>query len=395
MKYRLSSDVGNSSTKAIIRLLMEAANYSTIKQKTLVSPNVTIPALQEEELAVSVAKLRENIIAHINSPALKRPATYAIGNKAVSVGRTKRDMNIQVGNKHTHEIPIIMTLGLIASKAVQDYYATEKELPVDINVTTEFATALPAREWDPSVAKTFENRFLNGTHVVDVYVNTTPVTVRITFDRVKATQEGVPAAFALIEGDESLLEEYHREYGNAVTNKDFRNRKLLLVDIGDGTTEFIYVEKGKPNNDLSDGERFGVGHAADEAKKLFDQDVKVDIKLKRQQFMDVIFDPDHHFHDKAVEMMDTAKVEQAASIVEYIQDMYLNTLSGNVDDIVVFGGGAAAFREDMYQELKDFTDSVNSRTLWIPKEKAASLNAEGLDILSEKVFFKESVVANG
>lgn len=391
MDYRLSLDAGNSSTKAIIYPLNEKENRKAIRQKTLVSPNIPIPPLQDEDLATSIAKLKENIIAHINSPSLKRPGTFAIGEKAVTIGRTKRNMNITVGNKHTNNIPVIMTLGLIAANAVQDYYNTENELPQDINVVVEFATALPAREWNPLVAKTYEERFLQGVHVVDIYVNTKPVTVRITFDRVKATQEGVPAVFALIEGDESLLAEYYEEYGCTITNKDFRNRKILLVDIGDGTTEFIYVVNGKPINDLSDGERFGVGHAADVAKKKFDEEVEVDITMIRQQFMEVVFDKDHHFHDKADAAMEDAKVEQAELILVFIQDMYLNTLSGNVDDIVVFGGGSAAFRDHMYEDLKAFTDSVHARTLWIPKEKAPSLNVVGLDILSQKVFFKESV----
>lgn len=395
LNYRLGADVGNSSTKSIIRLMDENTKPKAMKQKTLVSPNVTIPSVTEDDLETSVSNLTNNMIAHINSKALKRPGTFAIGEKATSVGRVKRNMNITVGDKHKNDIPVVMVLGLVASKAVQDYYKWNKELPKDINVSVEYSTALPAREYDPSVAQKFENRFLDETHVVDIYVNATPVTVRINFDKVKVTQEGVPAVYALIEGGEKLLAEYHNAYGQGIGNKDFKNRKLLLVDIGDGTTEFIYVVKGKPVNDLCEGKRYGVGHAADVAKKLFDEDVKVDISMTRQQFMQVVFDKDHHFHDKANGALEDAKVEQSEMILEQITDMFLNTLSGNVDDVVVFGGGSAAFKDDMYDDLKEFTDSVNARTLWVPKEMAPSLNAIGLDILNDKVFFKGVVAGNG
>lgn len=395
MKYRLAADVGNSSTKAIIRPLDDNAKPKALKQKTLISPSITVPPMVEEDLETSINNLTNNMIVHINSKALKRASTFAVGEKATSVGRVKRNMNIAIGDKHTNDIPVVMVLSLIASKAVQDHYSINKTLAKDIDVSVEYSTALPAREYDPSVARVYEQRLLEEVHIVDIYVNGTPVTVRVNFEKVKVAQEGVPAVYAVIEGGEKLLSEYHNKYGNKTANKDFEKKKLLLVDIGDGTTEFIYVASGKPINDLCDGKRFGVGHAADVAKNLFDEDVKVQITMTRQQFMQVVLDKEHHFHDAAVDAMNQANVEQAELILEQIQDMVLNTLSGNVDDIVVFGGGSAAFKEDMYQTLIEFTESVGARTLWIPEDKAPSLNAIGLDILNEKVFFKGAVVGNG
>lgn len=395
MKYRLAADVGNSSTKAIIRPLDDNAKPKALKQKTLISPSITVPPMVEEDLETSINNLTNNMIVHINSKALKRASTFAVGEKATSVGRVKRNMNIAIGDKHTNDIPVVMVLSLIASKAVQDHYSINKTLAKDIDVSVEYSTALPAREYDPSVARVYEQRLLEEVHIVDIYVNGTPVTVRVNFEKVKVAQEGVPAVYAIIEGGEKLLSEYHNKYGNKTANKDFEKKKLLLVDIGDGTTEFIYVASGKPINDLCDGKRFGVGHAADVAKNLFDEDVKVQITMTRQQFMQVVLDKEHHFHDAAVDAMNQANVEQAELILEQIQDMVLNTLSGNVDDIVVFGGGSAAFKEEMYQTLIEFTESVGARTLWIPEDKAPSLNAIGLDILNEKVFFKGAVVGNG
>lgn len=395
MKYRLAADVGNSSTKAIIRPLEENAKPKALKQKTLISPNVTVPSMVEEELETSINNLTNNMIVHINSKALKRASTFAVGEKATSVGRVKRNMNIAIGDKHTNDIPVVMVLSLIASKAVQDYYSINKTLAKDIDVSVEYSTALPAREYNPSIARKYEQRLLEEVHIVDIYVNGTPVTVRINFEKVKVAQEGVPAVYAIIEGGENLLTEYHKQYVDNTVNKDFGNKKLLLVDIGDGTTEFIYVSSGKPVNDLCDGKRFGVGHAADVAKNLFDEEVKVQISMTRQQFMQVVLDKEHHFHDSAVQAMNQANVEQAELILEQVQDMVLNMLSGNVDDIVVFGGGSAAFKEDMYDTLIEFTKSVGARTLWIPEKTAPSLNAIGLDILNEKVFFKGVVAVNG
>lgn len=391
LKYRLACDVGNSTTKAIIRLLSNLEDARAIKQKTLISTNVNVPAVTDDDLATSIGSLRNNMIAHINSGAIRVPGTFGIGERATTIGSTKRNMNIHIGDKHAQDIPIVMSLGLIATTAVQDYYKEYGDIPKDINVSVEYSTALPAREYEPLVAQEYERRFLAEQHIVDIYVNGAPVTVRIAFERVKATQEGVPAVFALVEGGEGLLDDYHKLYGKDVTNMDFVHRKLLLVDIGDGTTEYIYAVNCKPINDHCDGKRYGIGHAADVAKKMFDNETQVELKMLRQEFMQMVLNKEHHFHEIAYEKMSTARIEQAELIIEHLKHIVLNEIGGDVQDIVVFGGGSIALKDDMYDDLKAFCELINVRMLWVPKEMAASLNAIGLDILNEKLFFKGAV----
>lgn len=384
MKYRVATDVGNSTSKSIIYSATTRKSIAT-KQKSVIAPMLTLPTFSEDDEALAVANLTNNLVVHITSKSVP-VGLYAIGEKANKMPGN-RNMNIRTGEKHKHDIPVIMPLAIIAANAVQEYYKEHNELPNEIDVTTEYSTAVPAREFKPEIARSLEAR-LTGRHIVTVYATSNPVKVNLTISHSKVVQEGIPSVYAIVEGPESLLSEYHSEYDAETINKDYAKKKLLIVDIGDGTTEFVYIINGKPDTDLSDGERLGVGHAATAAKKLFDELTATNISMNRQQYMDAVLDETHHFHEDAVSAMNMANIQQAEQISEFVQEMFLDRLAGNVDEIVVLGGGSATFKIALYPMLKEFVESVGARVLWIPEKFAPSLNAVGLNILNEKVFYR-------
>lgn len=384
MKYRVAIDVGNSTSKSIIH--SASTRKSALKHKSVVAPMLTLPTFSEDDESVAIANVQNNLVVHITSKSVP-VGLYAIGEKALKMDH-KKNMNIRTGNKHEQDIPIIMPLGTIAAKALQDYYAEHNEQPNELNLEVEYSTAIPAREFKPEIARALEARLI-GEHIVVVNATSKPVKVNVNIIKARVVQEGIPVVYAIVEGKEALLSNYYEAYGKGTINTDYRNKNLLVVDIGDGTTEFVYIKKGKPDTDLSDGARYGVGHAVHAAKKLFDQNVKANITMNRQQYMDAYLDEEHHFHNDAVAAMKMANVHQANEIDEFVQDMYLDSLAGNVEEIVVVGGGSATFKDALYPQLKAFTQSMGSRVLWIPEKFAPSLNAVGLDILNEKVFYKE------
>ena len=384
MKYRLASDVGNSTTKSIILSYMNQ-KLAAVKQKSVVAPILTLPTFSEDDEKAAVMNLQNNLVVHIASPSVP-VGIYAIGEKAIKMPNN-RNMNIRTGNKHKHDIPVIIPLATIAAKAVQDHYDAEGNLPTEIDVEVDYSTAIPAREFKPEVARILEGR-LTGKHIVTVYATSNPIKVNVTIEGAKVVQEGIPAVYAIVEGPEALLSEYHSEYDAETINKDYAKKKLLIVDIGDGTTEFVYIENGKPDTDRSDGDRLGVGHAAKAAKKLFDELTATNITMNRQQYMDAVLDETHHFHEDAVSAMNMANIQQAEQISEFVQEMFLDRLAGNVDEIVVLGGGSATFKIALYPMLKEFTESVGAKVLWIPEKFAPSLNAVGLNVLNEKLFYR-------
>lgn len=384
MKYRVATDVGNSTSKSIIYSATTRKSIAT-KQKSVIAPMLTLPTFSEDDEAQAVVNLTNNLVVHITSQSVP-VGLYAIGEKANKMPGN-RNMNIRTGEKHKHDIPVIMPLATIAANAVQDYYKEHSKLPNELDVTAEYSTAIPAREFKPEIARALESR-LTGDHIVTVYATSNPVKVNLKISQSKVVQEGIPAVYAIVEGPEALLSEYHSDYNSETINKDYAKKKLLIVDIGDGTTEFVYIVNGKPDTDLSDGDRLGVGHAAAAAKKLFDELTATNISMNRQQYMDAVLDETHHFHADAVSAMNMANIQQAEQISEFVQEMFLDRLAGNVDEIVVLGGGSATFKIALYPMLKHFAESVDARVLWIPEKFAPSLNAVGLNILNEKVFYR-------
>lgn len=384
MKYRLATDVGNSTSKNII-FSYTTGKKMAMKLKSVIAPVLVLPTFSEDDEAQSVANLTNNLVVHITSPSVP-VGLYAVGEKAIKTPNN-RNMNIRTGAKHKHDIPVIMPLSTIAAKAVQDHYAAKQTLPDELDVTANYSSAIPAREFTPEIARALEAR-LKGNHIVIVYATSKPIKVNVNFEGVKVTQEGIPAVYAIVEGGDTLLSEYHKKYNAITVNKDYAKKKLLLVDIGDGTTEFVYFTNGKPDTDLSDGARYGVGHAATAAKKLFDELTKTNINMNRQQYMDAVLDTTHHYHKEAKHALEMANIQQAQAIAEFVQDMFLDKLAGNVDEIVVLGGGAATFKNSLQSLLYDFAEEVGSKVLWIPEKFAPSLNAIGLDILNEKAFYR-------
>ncbi|OMC81866.1 hypothetical protein BK128_21420 [Viridibacillus sp. FSL H7-0596] len=384
--YQAAFDNGNSCVKGILNA--EDGTVTKVKQKTIVSSILTTPTFAETSIENAVANLMDNMIVYINSKAIKKIGLFAVGEKANTVG-DPRNMNIRIGKKHKDDIPVVMSLSIIAATAVQEAYRTSKELPREIEVSVDYSSALPATEFSPETAKDFEKRFLNDVHMVSIYVTSTPINVNIKFNRVKITQEGNPAVFAIVAGDSSILNEFNSRYDGEFVNSDFQYKKMLNVDIGDGTTEFIYTVNGKPQTDLCVGERMGVGHAADNALKLFKQTINADITMNRQQFMNAVLDESHNFHVEALYSMKQANIAQSQAILEKVEEMYLNKLQGDVNVITVFGGGAAAFKDSLQEELVEFANSMNCQVLWIPNKKAPYINVTGLDFLNKKLFFKQ------
>ena len=386
MKYYLSADTGNSSFKAIIVDTMEQTKKLVVKQPSASHFLLKNPIFSEENPKIAVTNLLDEMIVHASSDGLKRIGKFAVGSKAyrASEDGTPRLMNIKIGNKHKEDLFMLMPLSSIAAKAVQDSFDATGEIPNELNVNVSFTTALPAREFTPEIAEEISQRFVNGTHTIDMYAMKKPTIVRITFERAKVYKEGIPAIHAIVNGGKLVFKEYDEKYPNKpLKNVDLLKKKVLLVDVGDGTTEFIYIVNGAVH-ELSRGERRGVGQAVTSAIELLREELGIDLKMNRQQFMDAVQDQTHHYHSEAKQCFEAARIDEIERIAESISEMFLNKLAGNVDLIIVAGGGSIAFKNELSELLYDFAEETNSQVLWTPKRMAVSLNAIGLDILNRQ-----------
>ncbi|MCY8737551.1 ParM/StbA family protein [Bacillus haynesii] len=392
MNMKVAADIGNSTTKMIVD--DELFSQPSVIRRLMRKPQVT-----ETDLNKNVVNLDENLTVHITSPAIKETSDglYVIGQKAITTDLDKvQNMNIKLGNKHKHDLPVIMILSMIARKIVKDEFNETGELASNYEAVCELSSAIPASEFSFEKAELLEKRFEKDGHTVVVYLGEKKVTVQITFKKVKVTQEGVPAIFALLSEDASILEEFNEMYKkeddvkeDVLEPKDLKKMKIFHVDIGDGTTEFIYTDGVNPILDACSGEKRGVGHATEEATVLLNEQVNGLMKVNRQSFMGVVSDKTHNLHDEAKNALDVAKGSQANFILDDTIEKVANKAGNNIDLLVVYGGGSIQFKKYLFNDLKEFADQIKTKLLWVPEKKAVNLNVIGLDILNRKVFFRK------
>ncbi|RDY83194.1 hypothetical protein C3733_19855 [Bacillus amyloliquefaciens] len=397
MNMKVAADIGNSTTKMIAE--DELFSQPSVIRRLMKNPQVT-----ETDLKKNVTNLDENLTVHITSAAIKGTANglYVIGRKAITTDLDKvQNMNIKLGNKHKHDLPVIMILSMIARKIIKDEFDEKGELAESYSATCELSSAIPASEFSFEKAEILEERFAKHKHTVIVHLGEKLVTVVLNFKKAKVTQEGVPAIFALLSEDETILEEFNNLYkkkdeddliqdNEEITKpSDLKKMKIFHVDIGDGTTEYIYTNGVNPILDACSGEKRGVGHATEEATVLLNENLNGLMKINRQSFMSIVADDTHNLHVEAKGALDIAKGSQANFILEDTIEKVSNKTGNNVDVVVVYGGGSIQFREYLFKDLKEFADQIKTKLLWIPEKYAVDLNVRGLDILNRKVFFRK------
>lgn len=387
MKFLVGADIGNDKMKVLEPSMETAFKMPNVYRKILkATPS------QEYSVEKNVVNLLDQLVVHITSRSIRYSGLFAIGEKALETTEGLRNMDIYNEKKHKSDLPIINTLGYIAARAVQKDYEENKTLSKDvIEVDTCMSCAIPAGQHNAETAKHLEDRFTKDVHLVIVYVGDEQVTVRINFEKVKVTKEGIPALYAILEAQEDMFVEYKKEYGlENVTGQDFKNSRMMHNDIGSGTIEYVYTVGVNPRPNQCTGARYGVGHAIQNAIDLM-SDERQGLKINRQQFAKIIENPEEYPKDKelALNCLREARLIQIDLIQTDLESKYNTLMNSEPEVITVYGGGSIEFKDDMYDVLKDFADSVNARVLWIPAKYAVDMNVKGLDILNRELFFSK------
>lgn len=379
---KVSADVGNSTTKIIF---VDGLEKRARRQPTVLSYLATVPQFEDQETDVLVTNLHKNMVIHVTSPGIKRGGLYAVGNIANVLGGD--GFNIKSHKKADKDLTLIQPLAMIAVNAVQNAYKTNESVPPSLSIDVEYVSAIPVVDYTKADAKALQDRWLNS-HVVTVYVGEglqTQVTINV--NNAKIVQEGIPGFYAILEGPYTMFTEYNKRYEIETDGRYFANRKMLFVDVGDGTVELVSIVDGLPVAIKSTGMRAGVGHASEKAIAAFKYENGLRAEINRQQFMDKVLNLNDKWNSEAAKALEVATYEQEQKIYDAIIEHIETVLLSDVDDIIVFGGGTNNFKE-LESMLVDYTNQYKMRVLWIDGHSAALLNAIGLDELNNKVFFK-------
>ena len=273
-----------------------------------------------------------------------------------------------------------------ASKAYLDNDTTKV---VEVNV--DMATALPVNQYNKETANMFADKFLGSEHTVTVYMGIKKIKAILNFTYVKVIPEGVPVVFYL-QSLKKNTEDYNKVVASFIKNYQlsetdlFKDKRILHVSIGEGTTEFPLTEGINFNPHYITGTNNGVGHATNEVLQDFISDKRL-VKFSRQDFSNALKDRKHKYHLDTVEYVQTG-LEDQAIIINDIAQREVGRDNNNVDYICVYGGGSILMKEYLQEQLELFAKQVEVKVLYIPKEYAVTIEALGLYVFANSDIFK-------
>ncbi|MDQ1911138.1 ParM/StbA family protein [Paenibacillus sp. GD4] len=360
-----------------------------IDGKLVQQPNVNctvdeLPWSEEQAPESFIKSLQDQLVVTIDSPAA-RPGMYYVGKFALESGEILDNLQIGIDMKCDMDLPVVNTLAQIAAVAVQKAYEEEKKLPDHIDLEVDMATALPVTQHTDETSAKFEKRFTSGSHHVTVHLGTHRVAVKIAFPFAKVVPEATPVIFALQkdaegnwrEGDifQEFVEKY--EIDKKFNGLYFKDKRILHIDIGDGSTEYPITEGNKFLRQFVHGSHHGAGYAIEEALDEFNRLIHLP-NSPRQFFSDVLKNPKHKYHARAIRTLKTPLESQVKQIVQNVKRQ-LTKARNEIDLICVYGGGSILMRSLLYPRLDELCVEREMQLLYIPDDYAVQMNALGLD----------------
>ncbi|MBD2870272.1 ParM/StbA family protein [Paenibacillus arenilitoris] len=375
--FLVGNDNGNSEHDLIIdgRLIQQPNVNCTVDE---------LPWSEEQSPESFIKNLQDQLVVTIDSPSA-RPGMYYVGKFALESGEILDNLQIGIDLKSDMDLPLINTLAQIAAVAVQKAYEEEKQIPAQIDVEVDMATALPVTQHTDETSAKFERRFTAGTHHVTVHLGIQRVVVKVAIPFAKVVPEATPVIFTLQkdaegnwrEGD--IFDEFLKEYGieKKFNGSFFKDKRILHVDIGDGSTEYPITEGNKFLRQFVHGSHHGAGYAIEEALDEFNRLIHLP-NSPRQFFSDVIKNPKHKYHARAIKTLRRPLESQVKQIVQNVKRQ-LTKARNEIDLICVYGGGSILMRSMLYPQIKELCAEREMQLLYIPAEYAVKLNAMGLD----------------
>lgn len=377
LHFYVGNDNGNSEHDLIIdgKLIQQPNVNCTVDE---------IPWSDEQPPESFIKNLHEQLVVTIDSPSA-RPGMYYVGKFALESGEVLDNLQIGIDLKSDMDLPVINTLAQIAAAAVIKGYEQDKKIPSQVEVEVDMATALPVTQHSDETAAKFEKRFTSGTHHVTVHLGLQRVAVKIVFPFTKVVPEATPVIFTLQKDSEGnwregdIFKEFTETYkiDKKFNGSFFKEKRILHVDIGDGSTEYPITEGNKFLRQFVYGTHHGAGYAIEEALDEFNRLIHLP-DSPRQFFSDVLKNPKHKYHARAIKTLKRPMETQVRQIVQNVKRQ-LAKARNEIDLICVYGGGSILMRSVLHSQLTDLVAEREMQLLYVPADYAVQLNAMGLD----------------
>jgi plasmid segregation protein ParM len=393
-------DVGNGYVKGLVRGERTDKTGKPIIDTIDLPSGVTrvtrpnsLPKEDAEAEAVCGEDFYNALDVSFSSPMVGNAYRHIFGKRALTANGAFDEFNV-IGrrSKAEQELSKVLILGVFAAKALRDYVAVAKTLPVaELVVDARVAVALPIDEYMRH-RTSYSAEFMNGTHLVTVHNFETPVVVRITFRDVVVMAEGASAQWAITEKGVPLMKAMLadvRSRGLAlegITAEDvLAARNTVGIDIGEGTVNFPVFTNGKFNADAS--VTFGEGYGTVLTRALESMDAEgfhTGFTSRKQLAEFLQREPSplkYHFYNKVRAYVDR-EIEFFARAVSDQFGRVLSVVGATTEVVFVFGGGSGPVKDALYPLLLQKVTEMNTEdampVLYLDASYSRSLNREGL-----------------
>ncbi|MBP3932064.1 MAG: ParM/StbA family protein [Peptostreptococcaceae bacterium] len=393
INLKAGADNGNSEQDMIINgtQLQQADVYGRVVGR--------LKNLEELDQEKFINNLEDNLVIGIATSKYVNPGEYYVGNHTLRSGVTVR--NTEVGadnNKVNSEVVYLNVIGQISAYAVKKAYKGDKTIN-DVEVTVDMTTALPIAQYSKKEAERFAEKFMEGEHRLTVKTPEKDYFVNIKFNFVRVIPEGVTTTFAIAGGSEEIFKTYNQKVKeNLKDKKDSlyleelnttyfakQQRRILHISIGESTTEYPITQGLAFDPNFVQGSNNGNGHAIKKALPLFNEEFRCN--YSRQMYSDVVKNPEHKFHQDAVNYLMGPLEDEAEEIYRRAVDE-LEKANNEVDVIMIYGGGSILMREFLEPRLEEVARRIRSKILYVDKEHAVTLESKGLYNFTNSAIFK-------
>ena len=393
IKLKVGADNGNSEQDIIINgtQLQQADVYGRVVGK------LNLEDLDQEKF---MNDLENNLVIGIVGSRYVNSGEFYVGNYTLRGRASVRNTEVGADNNKTNsEVVYLNVIGQIAAYAVKKAYKGDKTVN-DVEVTVDMTTALPTTQYDKREAERFAEKFMDGEHRLTVKTPEKDYFVNIKFNFVKVIPEGVTTTFAIAGGAEEIFKTYNKKVKENLTKntKDSlyleelntpyfakQQRRILHISIGESTTEYPITDGLAFDPNFVQGSNNGNGHAIKKALPLFNNEFRCN--YSRQQFSDVVKNPNHKFNQDTINYLMGPLEDEAEEIYRNAVDE-LERANNEVDVIMIYGGGSILMREFLEPRLEEVARRIRSKILYIDKEHAVTLESKGLYNFTNSAIFK-------
>lgn len=397
---KTANDLGYGSVKAIVdgKKIKFPSVFSVEREQDIPSP-VEFENKTQQDAYMEDFINRMDVT--VSSSSIKTQGRFMIGDNAVSrnLPLTHFDINDFAG-KAESDYSLILTLSMIAGRAVEEAYKKGEDLSEPIKVTTRMAVALPVKEGSNIETKNmYRERYTGNNHQVTFHNFKNPITVTITFDKVFVATEGETAQFYISTGEnedltKAIKDDFDRNYpdmASLVSAKDLISAKnVVSIDVGAGTVDIVVIVNGKALVVASFSLSEGYDNALEEALEVLrDKKYNFNSVAELKDFLATKPSPLNRARYEAVQKVVFAQIEPFCDRIVDEVSRSLRKAGANIEVVYVHGGGSipmkdqSQLRTKLDAKLKDFNGGQAVPVIWIDKKFAQVLNRDGLNYIVE------------